>query len=360
MKNNSIVVSGGHTGGHIFPIISVCNYLIDNNRTSINFYGSKKSIEYQLTNKDHYTFRNIEPSKIRTKNLLMLIKGIINFYKTARLAKKYFLIDKPDAVFITGGFTSAPIGWAAYKNKIPLIIFCPDIKPGWAIRFLSKYAKYICCSVEESKNYLPKNKTIVTGYPLRKRFYEKSIINNKRTFNKSEKTLLIMGGSLGSSSINKFVKKNLLELIDKHKLIHVSGINDYDKFLKIHHSLNTTMQSRYELYEFSHLIPDLMIKSDLIISRAGASIFGELTETRIPALLYPGKFSDQADNARYLIDNNAAILLPNINQETCAIVLSLLNNNKLLEKMSMNMDLLKNKDSVKKIAELLMEHTNEK
>jgi UDP-N-acetylglucosamine--N-acetylmuramyl-(pentapeptide) pyrophosphoryl-undecaprenol N-acetylglucosamine transferase len=359
MKNNSIVVSGGHTGGHIFPIISVCNYLIENNQTSINFYGSNKSIEYQLANKNHYTFKNIEPSKIRTKNLLILIKGIVNFYKTTRVAKKYFLIDKPSAVFITGGFTSAPIGWAAYKSKIPLIIFCPDIKPGWAIRFLSKYAKYICCSTERSKSYLPKNKTIVTGYPIRKEFYEKSIINNQRKFNKSEKTLLIMGGSLGSSSINEFVKKNLLKFIEQHRLIHISGINDYDKFLKIYHNLNPTMQSRYQLYEFSHLIPELMTKSDLIISRAGASIFGELTHTAIPALLYPGKFSDQENNARYLAENNAAIVLNNINQETLSKVLNLLNNNKLLEKMSMNMNSLKQKDSVKKIAELLMENINE-
>jgi UDP-N-acetylglucosamine--N-acetylmuramyl-(pentapeptide) pyrophosphoryl-undecaprenol N-acetylglucosamine transferase len=359
MNNNSIVVSGGHTGGHIFPIISVCNYLIENNQTSINFYGSKKSIEYQLANENHYTFKNIEPSKLRTKNPLTLIQGIINFYKTTKLAKKYFLIDKPNAVFITGGFTSAPVGWAAYKNKIPLIIFCPDIKPGWAIRFLSKYAKYICCSTERSKIYLPKNKTIVTGYPIRKAFYEKPIINNKRKFNKSEKTLLIMGGSLGSSSINKFVKNNLLKFIEQHKLIHISGTNDYKEFLKIYHSLNPTMQSRYQLYEFSHHIPELMTQSDLIISRAGASIFGELTATAIPALLYPGKFSDQAENARYLVENNAAIILHSIKQETLATVLNLLNDNKMLKKMSMNMNSLNQKNSVENIAGLLMENIDE-
>jgi UDP-N-acetylglucosamine--N-acetylmuramyl-(pentapeptide) pyrophosphoryl-undecaprenol N-acetylglucosamine transferase len=323
------------------------------------FYGSKNGPEQQIAIDHKINFKNINPSQIRTRNPFKLFLGIINFYKSYIKAKKFLIDDNPEIVIITGGFTSAPVGWSAKKLKIPFIIYCPDIKPGWAIKSLIKHAKKIYCSVDESTQFFPKDKTIVTGYPLRKEFYSDSILkyNNQRQAI-PVKTLLIMGGSLGSYEINEFTKQNLIFLLSQYKIIHICGKNDYQKLNRRKNQLNNETKRNYELYDFSNDISLLMAKSDLVFCRAGASILGELPATSLPAILYPGQFSDQIFNAQYLEKKGAAIIVKNINKHALDVINKLLTDTKKLEKMKEAMKLINPDNASNKIATLILEYIN--
>tara|TARA_B100001029_G_C15037089_1_gene440876 strand:+ start:265 stop:1347 length:1083 start_codon:yes stop_codon:yes gene_type:complete len=360
MIKKSIAMSGGRTAGHIYPLVVIGNYLNEKNRLDIQYFGSKNNLEYEVAKENHYTFKSISPTQIRTKNIIKLIWGLINFKITFFKSLAYLLANRPSLMLVSGGYTCAPVGLAAKTIGIPLIVFCPDIKPGWSIRFLSKFADQICCSVSETLEHLSAKKTSVTGYPARKEFYafdtykaRLKIQNEKRT------NLLIMGGSLGSEEINQFVLNNIKVMTTHYQITHITGINNYLNIHKKREKMENKEKSRYSIIKYANNIAELIANSDLILSRAGASIFGELTALGQPAILYPGLFSDQYLNAKFLEKNNAAIVLENLDESAMKIIKNILDSEDKRIKLANNIAKLSYGNAVENITKIVIGEINE-
>ena len=360
MIKKSIAMSGGHTAGHIYPLVVIGNYLHKKNSLDIQYFGSKNNIEYEIAKENHYTFKSISPTQIRTKNAIKTIWGLINFKITFFKSLVFLLANRPSLMLVSGGYTCAPVGLAAKTIGIPLIIFCPDIKPGWSIRFLSKFADQICCSVSETLEHLPSKKTSITGYPARKEFYAFDTYKSRLKIQHEKRTnLLIMGGSLGSKEINQFVIKNIKKMTARYQITHITGINNYPDIYKKREKMKNAEKSRYSIIKYDDNIAELIASSDLILSRAGASIFGELTALEQPAILYPGLFSDQYLNAKYLEQNNAAVILENLDDSAIQIIQSILESQDERIKLSNNIAKLSYGNAVENISKIVIGEINE-
>ena len=167
-----IVLTGGGTGGHVYPALAVAEQIMENFDAEIFYYGTKHGPERTIAEQNNFTYRAISASQVRGKSPIRLATGLFNLWRGTKEAQKKFRKDQPNVVFATGGYVAAPIGRAAKICGIPLIVFQPDIYPGWAVKFLTRYATSIACSSDKSLDYLPPLKTKVTGYPIRKQFLE--------------------------------------------------------------------------------------------------------------------------------------------------------------------------------------------
>ncbi len=360
MIKKSIAISGGHTAGHVYPLVTIGNYLYKRNHFNIQYFGSKNGLEYKIAKENQYAFKSISPSQIRTKNIIKLIWGLINFKISYFKTLGYLLMNRPSLMLVSGGYTCAPVGLAAKTIGIPLVVFCPDVKPGWSIRFLSKFANQICCSVSDSLKYLPAKKTSVTGYPARTEFYKYNTYEARLNIQNDKRTnLFIMGGSLGSKEINEFVIKNIKKITENYQVTHITGISDYEEISKKREDLTESQKSQYMIFKYTNNIAELIANSDLILSRAGASILGELTALGQPAILYPGTFSDQYLNAKFLEQKNAAMMLENLDQNAMQVLEKTLRSQEVRIKLSNNIAKLSQGNAIKKITEIMIRQINE-
>jgi UDP-N-acetylglucosamine--N-acetylmuramyl-(pentapeptide) pyrophosphoryl-undecaprenol N-acetylglucosamine transferase len=203
------------------------------------------------------------------------------------------------------------VGRAAKRRHIPLVLFLPDVRPGWAVRYMQRSATTVACAVERSLDYLPRKKTVVTGYPVRRQFAEATRDEGIRRFGLDPElpTLLIAGGSQGAHQINLVVHAALRRLLERMQIIHVCGLAEEQWLARERERLADWQRDRYHLHAYTDEMAWAMAASDLAVTRAGASTFGELPATGLPAIVIPGGYSDQHLNAAYLSEVGAAITL---------------------------------------------------
>jgi UDP-N-acetylglucosamine--N-acetylmuramyl-(pentapeptide) pyrophosphoryl-undecaprenol N-acetylglucosamine transferase len=287
---------------------------------------------------------------------LRMTRGLWNLWRGSRIAKKRLDEDRPDAVFATGGYAAAPVGRAARAKKIPLVLFLPDVRPGWAVRLLQRSATMVTCAAEGSLPYLPESKTVVTGYPVRRQFLEATREDGIRLFELAPgvQTLLIAGGSMGAHQINIVVREALPRLLERMQIIHISGRDEYAWLERERSQLPVWQQQRYRLHAYTEEMAYAMAASDLAVMRAGASTLGELPALGLPAILIPGGFSEQNANAAYLANRGAAIALPSVEIGGLAdLVIELLDNDVRRAEMAQSMRVLGDKDAAASIAAIL-------
>lgn len=353
-----IVLTGGGTGGHVYPALAVAEQILAKFDAEIFYYGTEYGPERAIAEQNGFTYRTIPASQVRGKSPIRIITGLFNLWRGTRKAQKNLKKDQPNVVFATGGYVAAPVGRAAKNCKIPLIVFQPDIYPGWAIKFLTRYATSIACTSEKSLKYLPVHKAKVTGYPIRKQFLEATETKGKTNFALIDNlpTLLVSGGSLGSHSINEIISKSLSQLLLNMQIIHITGASDFRK-ISIHKSkLSPIEQHRYHVLEYTNDIANAMAASQLTITRAGASILGELPSLGLPAIVIPGNFSDQLNNANLLGEKNAAsIISENELHNLPSLIIEILSNSERQQSMANNMKNLYTPNATDKIIKLLME-----
>ena len=237
-----------------------------------------------------------------------------------------------------------------------MISFLPDVKPGWAVRLLQRYASTIVCSVDGSLPYLPASKTVVTGYPVRNQFLDATRKRGIQRFelDTSLQTLLIAGGSLGSHQINVAIRDNLPRLLTRLQVIHISGRDEFDWLNRERTHLPEWQQKRYSLHPYTNDMALAMAAADLAVTRAGASALGELPVMELPAILIPGEFSDQSANAEYLKNCGATSTITRSSIHYLADeVIALLDDDDQLRSMSCAMRQLNRHDSAARIASLL-------
>lgn len=349
-------LTGGGTGGHTYPVIAVAERLRERVGTELVYYGTEHGPERAVAEEHDIEYRVVPASQVRGRSPVRVASGMWNLWRGTRTAKRRLAEDEPDAVFATGGYVAAPVGRAAKSKKIPLVVFLPDVRPGWAVRLLQRYATTVTCSVEGSVPYLPASKTVVTGYPVRRQFIEATHEEAMRRFKLAPgvQTLLIAGGSLGAHQINRAVSDELPRMLERMQIIHVSGRDEYAWLERERSQLPAWQQERYHLHAYTEEMAYAMAAADLAVTRAGASTLGELPVMGLPAVVIPGAFSDQAANASYLTDQGAAMTLRS--DELGGLVdltIDLLDNDVRRAEMAEAMRALAKPDAASEIASIL-------
>ena len=277
-----IVMTGGGTAGHVTPNIALMPALKEAGY-DIHYIGSYNGIEKGLIEAQNIPYTGIDSGKLRRyfdiKNFSDPFRVIKGFAQAVGLMHKI----KPDIVFSKGGFVSVPVVLAAKMCNIPAIIHESDITPGLANKIAIKGAKKVCCNFPETLKYLPSDKAVLTGSPIRKELLtgDKEKSYKLCGFPAEKKpVLLIIGGSLGSRAINEAVRKVLPALLKEFHIIHLCGKGNVDE------SLNDTIG--YAQFEYvSAELTDMLALADLAISRAGANSICELLALHKPNILIP-------------------------------------------------------------------------
>ena len=276
-----IVLTGGGTAGHVTPNIALIPRLQELGY-DIEYIGSYNGIEKHLIEEMGIPYYGIDSGKLRryfdTKNLTDPFRVVHGFGQAKTLLKKL----KPDVLFSKGGFVAVPVVLAAKQLHIPVIIHESDMTPGLANKLAIPSATKVCCNFPETLQYLPKEKAVLTGSPIRKELREgsKEAALEFCGFRDDKPTLLIIGGSLGSVNVNNAIRGILPSLLEKFQVIHLCGKGKLDE------SLNHT--EGYVQFEYIKAeLADLFALADIVVSRAGANAICELLDLRKPALLIP-------------------------------------------------------------------------
>ncbi len=304
-------LAGGGTGGHAYPAIAVAEALREHADVELVFFGTDRGPERQVAEENGIPYRTVPASPLRSRSPIRLMRGTIDLLRGSAEAAHTLRHEGVSSIFATGGYASAPLGRPAKGQHIPLLLFLPDVKPGWAVRYLQRYATTVACSVDASIRYLKASKTVVTGYPVRRQFADATREAGIQRFglDPSLLTLLVAGGSLGSHAINLVLSKALRELLTRVQIIHIAGRDEELWLSRERERLPDWQQERYHLHAYTGEMAWAMAASDLAVTRAGASVLGELPATGLPAVVIPGDFSDQHLNAAFLAERGAAVTL---------------------------------------------------
>lgn len=313
-----IVMTGGGTAGHVTPNIALMPSLRQKGY-EIHYIGSYEGIEKRLIEEQNVPYYGISSGKLRRyfdpKNFSDPFKVIKGYGQSIKLLKKI----KPDVVFSKGGFVSVPVILAARFCKIPAIIHESDLTPGLANKLAIPSATKVCCNFPETLNYLPKDKAILTGSPIRQELLNgdpKKAIELCHFESGEKPTILIIGGSLGSKAINTAVRELLPQLLEKYNVIHLCGKGNLDD------SCNSV--KGYAQFEYANKeLADHFALSDLVISRAGANAICELLALRKPNILIPlsaaASRGDQILNAKSFKASGYSYVLEEENLSTSTL-----------------------------------------
>ncbi|MFR1833293.1 MAG: undecaprenyldiphospho-muramoylpentapeptide beta-N-acetylglucosaminyltransferase [Lachnospiraceae bacterium] len=302
-----IILTGGGTAGHVTPNLALLPSLQELGY-EIHYIGSKQGIEKKLIESAGIPYDAISSGKLRRyfdiKNFSDPFRVVKGYWEALRLMKKY----KPDVVFSKGGFVSVPVVLAAKHYKIPTIIHESDMTPGLANKLCIPSAKKICCNFPETLPYLPADKAVLTGSPIRAEILQGDrLAGLKYTGLSPDKPIvLIIGGSLGSVKVNTAVRSILPRLLQQFQIIHICGKGNLDESL-----IGTNGYVQYEYVDAP--LKHLFAAADLIISRAGANSICEILALRKPNLLIPlsaaASRGDQILNAKSFSKQGFSLVL---------------------------------------------------
>ena len=334
-----IIISGGGTGGHLYPALAIAKELRNRLKVDILFVGALGKIEMQKVPKAHFPIKGLWIGGLSKKwNIFLLPLKIIHSLWKARAIIRSFT---PDLVIGTGGYASAPMMMMAYWYKIPILIQEQNALAGKVNRFMGRYAQKICVAYEKAKIYFPAHKTHLSGNPIRGDLLTipSKIESCKQLgLDPLKPVILSLGGSQGAQSLNDFWKSHLKTLPDHHiQLIWQVGEKNYP-LLK---DLLKEVSSSILILPFIETMDIAYGAADIIISRAGALSLSELTIVGKPLILVPFPFASgdhQRKNAKALLDKKAALMLENhqIKEKLLEEILKLLKNEALREELSKN------------------------
>jgi UDP-N-acetylglucosamine--N-acetylmuramyl-(pentapeptide) pyrophosphoryl-undecaprenol N-acetylglucosamine transferase len=360
MENKiKIIISGGGTGGHIFPAISIANALKEKlPNAEFLFVGAEGRMEMERVPAAGYNIIGLPINGFDRTHLLRNIKVLFHLLKSMIKAKKIIRSFQPNIVVGVGGYASGPILKAANQAGIKTVLQEQNSFAGVTNKILAKQASIICVAYENMERFFPKDRIILTGNPIRQNLLEG--LDKKEegyeyfNFDKNKKTLLIVGGSLGARTINQSIMAKIetlssagIQVIWQTGKIYIDNIREEAKKHNTENIYITDFLSRMDL---SYGI------ADLVISRAGASSISELCLLAKPTILIPSpnvSEDHQTHNAMSLVRHNAAIMIKDseaIEKLVDKAILLIKNDVKLTE-LSTNIRKLAEPNSANRIAD---------
>ncbi len=290
-----IVLTGGGTAGHVTPNIALLPGLKELGY-EIHYIGSYEGIESKLIADFDIPYYGIATGKFRRyldpKNLTDPFRVIKGYTEARKILKQI----QPDIVFSKGGYVSVPVVRAAASLKIPCIIHESDMTPGLANKLCIPVAEKVCCNFPETMQYIPEDKAILTGSPIREELSKGNKIAalDLCGFDANTPVIMVIGGSLGAANVNKAVRDALPELLKDFQVVHICGKDKIDNML-----LTTKGYKQFEYVKAE--LKDIFAMADVVISRAGANAICELLALKKPNVLIPlmaGSRGDQILNAK--------------------------------------------------------------
>jgi len=358
---NRIIISGGGTGGHVFPAIAIADALKEKNpEAEILFVGAQGRLEMEKVPDAGYRIMGLPVEGFRRKVVLGNIKVIIKLIRSLRIARKIIREFDPDAVIGVGGYASGPVLRSAAAMGIPTLIQEQNSFAGITNKMLARKADCICVAFEGMEKYFPEEKIVLTGNPIRKNIRaigsEELRKEGYKFFGLNEhlKTILVLGGSLGARTINMGVMKNL-ELI-KRPGVQVFWQSGRFYYEGARTAVEKSGAGNVKLRDFITRMDLAYAVADLIISRAGAITIAELTHAGKPAILVPSPNvaeDHQTKNAAALVNMSAALCIPDHEavEKMIPAALELIGDNVRMSNMATNISAMKVEDSAGKIAD---------
>ena len=360
-----MILAGGGTGGHVYPGLCVARALQSAQRQTggqpdLLYIGIRGRIDEKIVPAAGIAFRAISAGALRVSSPLTFASNSVRLALGVVQAAWILLRFRPDAVFATGGYASVPVGVAARLLRLPLVVYLPDVAPGWAVRLLSRLATTMTTTSERALAHLPANKTTVVGYPVRDEFWtlDHAAARARLGLPPGEKVLLVMAGSLGAHKINDAIWQALPRLLDRCHVLHVTGVADRASAIERRAHLTPELRARYDVCGYMDDMPAALVAADLVVGRSGASTLGELPAAGVPAVLIPGEYEgwSQAPNAEFLQAEGAAIVLRNSELARLAeTVIELLADDARLAGMSAAARRLARPDAARDLARVVME-----
>ena len=345
------LISGGGTGGHIFPAVSIANALKElDPEAKILFVGALGRMEMERVPQAGYEIIGLPVRGFNRSQPWKNVSVLMDLAKSIKQVRKIIREFKPNVGVGVGGYASGAAMWAAAKMGIPILLQEQNGFAGVTNKILKDKAAKICVAYEGMERFFPAEKIILTGNPVRQNLTE-----GKKKKDSEEKTLLIIGGSLGARTINEAIKAALQQLskADIH-VVWQTGKIYYEKCKAAWVAAGSS--KNIECLDFLSDMPDRYAQADLVISRAGASSISELCLLGKPAILVPSPNvaeDHQTHNALALVNKNAAVLVRDAEaaEKLIPTALELIKDEKRLKTLHTNVLKLAQKDSAKRIAE---------
>ncbi|ANZ58008.1 undecaprenyldiphospho-muramoylpentapeptide beta-N-acetylglucosaminyltransferase [Fructilactobacillus lindneri] len=309
-----MIVSGGGTGGHIYPALSLVEALKAQDPASeVLYVGSERGLEKNIVPEKGIKFEALKIQGFKRKLFsLYNFETVYLFLKSVKHAKKIIKQFNPDVVVGTGGYVSGAVLYAAAKMGIPTVIHEQNSVVGWTNKFLSRYVDKIGIAFEDAKAQFPENKVVFTGNPRAQQVAKiKSDFNwNQIGLKSDEPTVLIFGGSQGALKINSVTAKAIPIFNQKnYQVVFVTGKSRYDDVMK--NLKDVKINSNVKILPYIANMPEVLPRVSLIVGRAGATSLAEITALGIPSILIPSPYvtaDHQTKNAMSLVKNHAAII----------------------------------------------------
>jgi UDP-N-acetylglucosamine--N-acetylmuramyl-(pentapeptide) pyrophosphoryl-undecaprenol N-acetylglucosamine transferase len=352
-----ILISGGGTGGHIFPAIAIANALKARDpRTEFLFVGAEGRMEMQKVPEAGYTIEGLNITGFQRGNLLKNFS--LPFKIASSLMKANSIINnfKPDVVVGVGGFASGPVMWVGAKKGVPVLVQEQNQFAGMTNKLVANKADKFCVAYEGMERFFPKDKIVITGNPVRAEILNRNVTREEAishfNLDANKKTILIIGGSLGARAINNAIKKDI-ELLQNsgHQVLWQTGKIYFEE-------MKAAAQGYADVHamEFIKRMDLAYEVADVIISRAGAISISELCLVGKPVILLPSPNvteDHQTYNAQALVDKSAALMIKDAvaNQELVPAVLALLNDNAQQQLLAENIKKLGIANATERIAD---------
>ncbi|MCY9164799.1 undecaprenyldiphospho-muramoylpentapeptide beta-N-acetylglucosaminyltransferase [Bacillus atrophaeus] len=310
-----IAVSGGGTGGHIYPALAFIKE-VQRRHPDVEFLyiGTENGLEKKIVERENIPFQSIEITGFKRKLSFENVKTVMRFFKGVKKSKSYLADFKPDVVIGTGGYVCGPVVYAASKMGIPTIIHEQNSLPGITNKFLSKYVNKVAICFDEAKSHFPSEKVVFTGNPRASEVVSIKTGRSLAEFGLTEdkKTVLIFGGSRGAAAINRAVVEMQEALKTReYQVLYITGEVHYEKVMGELQSAGGAA-SNMVTKPFLHQMPEYLKAIDVIVARAGATTIAEITALGIPSVLIPSPYvtaNHQEVNAQALSKHDAAIVL---------------------------------------------------
>jgi UDP-N-acetylglucosamine--N-acetylmuramyl-(pentapeptide) pyrophosphoryl-undecaprenol N-acetylglucosamine transferase len=311
-----ILISGGGTGGHIYPALAIANAWMEKHPDSeILFVGAEGKMEMQKVPEAGYPIQGLPVAGLQRKLTLANLSFPIKLWRSLRMAARIVNEFQPQAVVGVGGYASGPVLYAAQSKGIPTLLQEQNSYAGLTNKILAKKAARICVAYPEMERFFPKEKIKLTGNPVRKDLLDlagkKELGQQKFGLDTNRKTILVLGGSLGARTLNLAMLKHMVDLEKEgYQVLWQSG-KFY--FKEMEAALSTAGLAHIHLHEFIREMDLAYAAADVIVSRAGALSVSELCLVGKPVIFIPSPNvaeDHQTKNAKACVNQGAAVLLP--------------------------------------------------
>jgi UDP-N-acetylglucosamine--N-acetylmuramyl-(pentapeptide) pyrophosphoryl-undecaprenol N-acetylglucosamine transferase len=363
MEKLKVIVSGGGTGGHIFPAVSIANELRERlPETDILFVGALGKMEMERVPAAGYRIVGLPVVGFPRKPSFKMLTFFLKLFRSMRLANKVISDFKPDVAIGVGGFASGPVLKAAVRKGVPAVLQEQNSYAGVTNKLLAAKVKKICVAYPHMERYFPAEKIVMTGNPIRKNLID-TVVNKTEAFeyfklNSEKPVVLIVGGSLGARTLNESVMANL-ELIRNSdvQIIWQTGSYYYKEMLE---RLGNNAPTNLQPMEFVSRMDLAYAIADVVISRAGAGTISELCLLGKPCILVPSPNvaeDHQTKNAMALVENQAALLIKDVDSkiELLKETFKLLADKQRLISLSENIKKLAKPNAAKEIVDVILE-----